>query len=101
MDSGQNIIYLPGIHDFDISLYRNVRLGANEARYLQFRLGTYNTFNHTQWSSFNTAAQFTSSGVLANLPTPPGQAGAGRFGFGATNAARTERRVQLAARIYS
>ncbi len=100
MDSGQNIIYLPGINNFDISLYKNVRLGANEARYLQFRIETYNTFNHTQWSSFNTAAQFTSSGVLANLPTPPGQAGAGRFGFGATNAARTERRVQLAARIY-
>ncbi len=51
-------IYGPGINNWDISLFKNFRLGSNEARRMQFRFETYNTFNHTQYKSVDTGARF-------------------------------------------
>jgi len=51
-------VYLPGINNWDISLFKNFRLGANENRRMQFRLETYNTFNHTQYNAIDTTARF-------------------------------------------
>ena len=39
--------YGPGIFNFDIALLRNFRLSESKA--LQFRVETFNTFNHTQF----------------------------------------------------
>ena len=103
MDSGTNYMHGPGTNNWDISLFKDFRLGSDERRYLQFRIETYNTFNHKQWSDYGRSAIFNSAGVLTNLPTEVGK-GTGRFGFGAagtaTGGTRTERRIQIAARIY-
>jgi hypothetical protein len=56
----------PGVEDFDISLFKNFRLGGNEARRLQFRLETYNTLNHTQFTAVDNNARFDSTGKQVN-----------------------------------
>ncbi len=60
----------PGRNSWDISLFKNFRLGANEVRRLQFRWETYNTFNHAQFSGVDTTGRFDAQGNQVN----------GRFG---------------------
>jgi hypothetical protein len=59
-------IYRPGLNNWDISLFKNFKLGSNEARRLQFRFETYNTFNHTQFTNIDTGAKFNASNVQTN-----------------------------------
>jgi hypothetical protein len=56
----------PGTNNWDLSLFKNFQLGSNEARSLQFRWETYNTFNHTQYNSVDTMAMFNPAGVQIN-----------------------------------
>jgi hypothetical protein len=59
-------IYGPGLNNWDISLFKNFRLGSNEARRLQFRFETYNSFNHTQFTGIDTGAKFDQSNTQTN-----------------------------------
>lgn len=81
-------IYGPGLDNWDISLFKNFRLGANESRRLQFRFETYNTFNHTQYTSIDTGARFDKNNIQTN-------SNYGRF----TNAALA-RRLVLGLKLY-
>jgi hypothetical protein len=56
----------PGTNNWDLSLFKNFQLGSNEARSLQFRWETYNTFNHTQYNSVDAMAMFNPAGVQIN-----------------------------------
>ena len=100
MDSGLNRLRGPGLHQWDMSIFKNIKLGEGDRR-LQLRLEGYNVFNHTQWGTVNAVANFNAAGVVTNLPTQLGGAG-GRFGFGALNAVRanSQRILQIAAKIY-
>jgi hypothetical protein len=42
-----------GIQNWDMSLFKNLPLGKNEARYLQMRLEAFNLFNHPNFTSQN------------------------------------------------
>jgi hypothetical protein len=84
-NSGWNVVRGPGMNNWDMSIYRQFKV--KEKRYLQFRFETYNTFNHTQFASVNTAARFDAKGAQVD-PT-----------FLDPLAARSPRRVQLAARF--
>jgi hypothetical protein len=42
-----------GIQNWDMSLFKNLPLGKNEARYLQMRLEAFNVFNHPNFVSQN------------------------------------------------
>jgi hypothetical protein len=89
----------PGVNNWDISVFKNFPMGA-ERRFLQLRLEMFNAPNHTQFSDFNRTIQFSpATGAVTNLPTALG-GGGGRFGFGAVNAARDPRNIQLAAKFY-
>jgi hypothetical protein len=57
-NAGAGILRLPGVNNWDISLYRNIRF--RERRNLQFRFESYNTFNHTQFSNVSQQAKFAS-----------------------------------------
>jgi hypothetical protein len=59
-------IYGPGLNNWDISLFKNFRLGSNEARRLQFRFETYNSFNHTQFTGIDTGAKFDQANNQTN-----------------------------------
>jgi hypothetical protein len=70
-NGGRVEYYGPGLNNWDMSLIKDFRLGKNEARSLQFRLETYNTFNHTEFSAisnggFNGASSPAAFGKLNN-----------------------------------
>jgi len=78
----------PGVNNFDLSLFKNFRLGSNEARRMQFRLETYNTFNHAQFTTVDNNARFDSLGKQVSQS------------FGSYTAAAPSRRVALGLKIY-
>jgi len=100
MDSGLDRITGPGLNQWDINLFKSVRMGEKGPR-AQLRLEAYNAFNHTEWATVNSTAVFNSAGQLINLPTQLGGTG-GRLGFGALNAVRpnSQRIVQIAVKLY-
>ena len=81
-------IYGPGLHNWDISMFKYFKLSSNEARYLQFRFETYNTFNHTQYNGVDTGARFDQNNNQTNT----------NYGY-FTNAAQA-RRLVLGLKLY-
>jgi hypothetical protein len=81
-------IYGPGLDNWDISMFKNFRLGSNEARRMQFRFETYNTFNHTQFTGIDTGAKFNQNNVQTNT----------NYGYFTT--AALARRVVLGLKFY-
>ena len=65
---------------------KRIPLGS-ESRVLQLRAEAFNVWNHTQFATLNTAAQFNPSGVQTNP------------NFGAFATSRTPRIVQLSVRV--
>ncbi len=84
---GKNTLTGPGVNNWDISLYRTVNFTESGRVRAEFRFETYNTFNHTQYSAYDTGLKFDPAGNQTNplfdLPT--------------TN--RPPRRVQLSIRV--
>jgi hypothetical protein len=78
----------PGVENFDISLFKNFPLGSNEARRLQFRFETYNTFNHAQFTTVDANARFDSQGDQVSKT------------FGTYIAAAPARRLVLGLKLY-
>lgn len=60
-NAGNGILRGPGQNNWDMSLTKRVPL-FSEARYLQFRWETFNTFNHTQFTGLNSTAKFDLAG---------------------------------------
>lgn len=50
----------PGISNQDLSVHKNFRFGE-EGRYLQFRMESFNVFNHSQFSGRNLTSSVTAS----------------------------------------
>jgi hypothetical protein len=69
-----------------MSLFKNFRF--SERWRGQLRVEAYNVWNHTQFTTVNTAAVFNTNGTLNNVGT-----------FGAYSAAANPRQLQLAARV--
>ena len=64
-----SILRAPGLANLDVSLFKNFRI--YESVRLQFRVESFNTMNHPQFSLPNTAIGSSSAGVIstqANLP---------------------------------
>ncbi len=78
----------PGVSNVDLSLYKNVPLGASEVRRLQFRLESYNTLNHTQFTAIDNTASFDASGNQVNQD------------LGHFTAAAPARRIALGLKLY-
>ncbi|MDX1982895.1 MAG: hypothetical protein SFV51_21675, partial [Bryobacteraceae bacterium] len=81
-------IRAPGINNFDISLFKNFKLGASEVRRLQFRVETYNTFNHAQFNGVDTGGRFDAQGRQVNAR------------YGQYTSTLDARRVVLALKFY-
>lgn len=78
----------PGINAFDVSLYKNLPLGANEQRRLQFRFEFYNFFNHPSFQGVDAAARFDASGRQVSGT------------FGSYTSTLDARRIVLGAKFY-
>ena len=84
-NAGTGVLTLPGINNFDLSLYR--RIPIRERLSAQLRFESYNTFNHTQFSNVSRQARFDNIGAQID-PL-----------FLEPSAARDPRRIQLAVRL--
>jgi hypothetical protein len=73
---------LPGFNNHDMSLFKKFKL-KSEKRTLEFRWETFNTFNHTQFSTVGTAANFAADGTQTNTT------------FGKVTAARDGRKMMF------
>jgi len=62
----RSIIRRPGINVTDLSLFKNIGLGGDGARYIQLRLETFNVFNQAQFDNFNSGLTFNVAGSLAD-----------------------------------
>ena len=62
---GKYTVRNPGVNNFDTALTKNFPI-KSEKRYFSLRWEAYNTFNHTQFSSVNTAARFQPNGQQVN-----------------------------------
>jgi hypothetical protein len=78
----------PGINNWDISIFKNMRLGESETRRLQFRFETYNSFNHAQFTGVDNNALFAANGSQTSKT------------FGSYNAAAPSRRLVLGMKLY-
>ena len=76
----------PGVNNFDLNLMKNFPLG-NEARHVQFLDEFNNAFNHTQFQTVNSTANFNPAGQQVNAL------------FGQVTAARAPRVIQLSIRL--
>jgi hypothetical protein len=52
----QNYYRSGGTNNWDMSIFKNIPLGSNEARYIQMRVEAFNVFNHPQFWGINTDA---------------------------------------------
>ncbi len=104
----------PGIHNQDLSIFKNVLLGGEGKRYLQLRLEAFNVFNHPQFSGYNLStnivngagqagnaifSNFSGLAVTNNVRPAGSTAVLGTY-FGEHNAARDMRILQIAAKFY-
>ena len=55
----------PGFNNHDISVFKKFPL-KNEKHTLEFRAEAFNAFNHTQFSTIGTTAQFNPAGQQTN-----------------------------------
>ncbi len=85
-NTGKTVIRLPGINEWDFSLFKNFRV--TERTNIQLRWETFNTFNHTQWAAVNTGLNLPNPG-MAMQPANKGS-------FGEVSDTRDPRSMQLA-----
>lgn len=66
-NSGKTVFRNPGIHNWDMTLFKNIPLGRGEkAPKLQLRWEAYNVFNHTQYGGVDTTARFNPASQQIN-----------------------------------
>jgi hypothetical protein len=85
-NSAKTVLRQPGINNWDASLFKNIPI--RESVRLELRWGAYNLFNHTQFTGFNTTAQYNASGAQINSS------------LGNYTGAAAGRRLELAARLH-
>jgi len=97
-NSGNINYFGPTTNQFDMSLFKDFPLGKNEARKFEIRWETYNTFNHTEFTTLNTSVtsvQATSGGLVTGITTPAGN----NTTFGRFTNTQPPRIMALAAKI--
>lgn len=87
--SSRNPLYSPGINNFDIALLKDIHF--TESKYIELRLETYNTFNHTQFAQGNYEPSNNIGGVVSDINDPR---------FGRVITANGARVLQLSGKIY-
>jgi hypothetical protein len=85
-NAGNGILRNPGWNNQDISVSKRIPW-KGEGRYFQLRGEFYNAWNHAQFSGYDTTARFNPAGQQINA------------NFGALNATRDPRKIQLSLRL--
>jgi hypothetical protein len=64
-NAGKYDVRNPGVNNWDTAISKNFPIKSDK-RYFSLRWEAYNTFNHTQYASLNTAARFQPNGQQVN-----------------------------------
>lgn len=86
-NSRRNILFGPGTKQFDVSLFKEVPLGQDEARHLELRAETFNIFNTPQFNNPNSTIGNPAAGTITSAGEP-------------LLFQRASREIQLAAKLY-
>jgi hypothetical protein len=89
-NTGRGFLRGPGINNWDISLFKNTKI--TERITTQFRVETFNTFNHTQWAGVNTGISGANPGAPVTAAT--------RGSSGQVTGTRDPRNIQFGLKIY-
>jgi hypothetical protein len=108
----------PGINNQNISIFKNFPLGNEDGQRLQLRGEMFNAFNHTQFTSINSATNlvvpnatlglaggpaifndYSRVAITNNLRPAGSSEPLGRF-FGEYNGASSPRVIQLGIKVY-
>lgn len=65
-NSPKDVIRGPGVTNSDVTLFKNIPLGAAGVRKLQLRWEIYNVFNQTQFATVDAVARFDAAGNQVN-----------------------------------
>jgi hypothetical protein len=69
-NAGRNILYAPGIHNYDIGIEKFFRIPVSEAMRLQFRGELFNAFNHAQFGAPNSSVVAPNFGQISSARAP-------------------------------
>jgi hypothetical protein len=89
--SSRNYLRQPGVNNFDTALFKNF-LFAHEAVKLQFRLESFNTFNHPQFYPNPALTQYAAGGTTVDVNVNDAA-------FGKITGASFGRQLQLGAKL--
>ena len=95
---GRNVLTGPGRNNWDMALEKNFNLPwfNGEHSTMQFRLETFNTFNHTQYQGINAGCSGSVSfGGSCTAFTATGAPGGPNVGQGEVNSTWSPRNIQL------
>jgi hypothetical protein len=99
----RDILRAGGMQNWDMSLFKNIPLGKNEARYLQLRLEAFNAFNHPNFNDKNVGYNVSGPWEYADPATPLSIVKNGNWGTNADTYGSGPggfRVLQLAAKLY-
>jgi 3D (Asp-Asp-Asp) domain-containing protein len=86
---GHNALRGPGRDNWNIALFKNFVLSEARGSRIEFRVETFNTWNHTQWNAVSTSF----NGYKAGTSTPTNN-------FGQVTSAFDPRIFQLGLKVY-
>jgi len=86
---GRNTIRGPGINNWDISMFKNTKIGERVSTQLRFEF--FNVFNHTQWAGVNAGISVPNA---ATAVTPATQGTTGQI-----SGTRDPRNIQLGLKL--
>ena len=89
---GRNTMTTPHFQSIDLALHKTFQLPYNEHHNVQFRLETFNTFNHEQFNGINTGLN------VPNAGQPVTEATQGTLGQ--VNSFRDPRQIQAGLKVY-
>ena len=91
-----------GMQNWDMSLFKNIHLGASEQRFLQLRLEAFNVFNHPNFQDKYVSANFTLPSCDSTGCTPMSISKGDNFGQWASQYSGVggPRVLQLAVKLY-
>jgi hypothetical protein len=76
----KNTVYGPGRHNWNLALFKSFTFSEERGSRLELRFETFNTFNHTQWSTISSSRSASNFGQVTGTYNP--------------------RNIQLAAKLY-
>lgn len=80
-DAGKDAVYLPGLENTNLSLFKTFSLTKSETTKFEFRVESFNTFNHTEWNAVDTGYTDGNFGQVTSTYAPRELQFGGKFEF--------------------